>query len=255
MRRRARLVGILWRWHRRLGLAVALLVLLLALTGIALNHTSLLGLDRGAIQSRAVFWLYGVEAASPVGYRVGQRWLSRTPAGGLYLDGREVAHCRGQLSGALELGGVLYAGCSEELLLLTPDGELIESVSAAAGLPTPLTAVGAIDASPALATPAGWRRVDIDRLEFQALPPGAVVEVAAEQGPLPEALLEALPRGVDWLTWERVLLDLHTGRLAGPLGVALVDALGVVLCLLAVSGFAIWWMHHRRTSRRAPGRH
>jgi hypothetical protein len=254
MRLRARLVGTLWRWHRRLGLAVALLVLLLVATGIALNHTSQLGLDRGAIQSRAVMWLYGVEGMSPVGYRVGEHWLSRTPDGSLYLDEHEVARCRGELAGALEQGGILIAACREELLLLTPDGALIESVSSATGLPTPLTAVGLMDALPVVASPAGWSRVDINSLEFEALPEGTAV-VPAAAADLPDTLSQALPAGVDWLTWERVLLDLHTGRLGGPLGVALVDAFGIVLGLLALSGFGIWWLHRRGAHRRPRGRH
>ena len=44
MRRRPRLVGLLWRWHRRLGLLAALFVLLVASSGIVLNHTAGFGL-------------------------------------------------------------------------------------------------------------------------------------------------------------------------------------------------------------------
>ncbi len=43
MRRRLRLVGLLWRWHRRLGVLVACFALLLAITGIVLNHSADVG--------------------------------------------------------------------------------------------------------------------------------------------------------------------------------------------------------------------
>jgi len=65
-------------------------------------------------------------------------------------------------------------------------------------------------------------------------------------GELPAAIRRQIPSAPEWLTWERVLLDLHSGRLAGPAGVGLVGALGAVRCVLGLSGFAMWWLHWRR---------
>ena len=59
MRRHPRLVNWLWRWHRRLGLAAALFVLLLAGSGILLNHTADLGLERRFIDWPLLHRLYG----------------------------------------------------------------------------------------------------------------------------------------------------------------------------------------------------
>ena len=51
MPRRPRLVGLLWHWHRRLGVIAAFFVLVLSVSGIVLNHSSELGLDRSFVDS------------------------------------------------------------------------------------------------------------------------------------------------------------------------------------------------------------
>jgi hypothetical protein len=64
-------------------------------------------------------------------------------------------------------------------------------------------------------------------------------------GQLPPSLRAVLPGRDAWLSWERVLLDLHSGRLGGRLGVWLMDFAGLMLCLLGLSGVTMWWLHHR----------
>jgi len=48
-RRRIQLAYSVLRWHGRLGVAAALLFLILLVTGIALNHAERLGLDQRAL--------------------------------------------------------------------------------------------------------------------------------------------------------------------------------------------------------------
>jgi len=47
------------------------------------------------------------------------------------------------------------------------------------------------------------------------------------------------------LSWERVMLDLHSGRLFGTAGVWVVDVAAVLLLFLALSGFVLWYQHMR----------
>ena len=61
-------------------------------------------------------------------------------------------------------------------------------------------------------------------------------------------MLQAAYRGYG-LTLERVLLDLHSGRVLGSAGVLLVDAAAILFLLLAISGLWLW--SRRRTSTRA----
>ena len=56
------------------------------------------------------------------------------------------------------------------------------------------------------------------------------------------------------LSYERVLLDLHSGRIFGRVGVLVVDAAAVALLLLALSGFYMWFKFKRGVpSGRRPG--
>jgi hypothetical protein len=70
---------------------------------------------------------------------------------------------------------------------------------------------------------------------------------------LPDAMRAQIPVPDQWLSWERLLLDLHTGRVVGRVGVLWVDAVGVLLAGLAVSGITMWWLHRRRRLRHSGG--
>ena len=59
---RAKLLRSLYIWHRYMGLAAALFVIVLAVTGLALNHTQELGLDSNYVKSGALLNWYGVQA-------------------------------------------------------------------------------------------------------------------------------------------------------------------------------------------------
>jgi len=250
MRRHPRLVGLLWRWHRRLGLLAAVFVLVLAASGIVLNHSSELELDRSFVDWPWLSRAYGDDSAALPAYKSGEHWLSRAASGHVYLDAREVAPCNGKLVGAVQAGELWYVACEEELLLVTPSGELVESISASTGLPAPLTDAGLIGDSVALRSAGDWWLADLDQLDFSNQAPGGVIIHQLAPGRLPQAIREAIPAPDQWLSWERLLLDLHSGRVFGRAGVLWMDTVGVLLGCLAISGIAMWWLHRRGRRRR-----
>ncbi len=247
MRRRARLVGMLWHWHRRLGVLAAFFALVLAITGIALNHSPELGLDRHFVDWPWLSQAYGDDSGDLPAFQLGERWLSRAANGRIYLDAQEVAPCNGPLVGAVAAGELLYAGCAEELLLITHRGELVESINASTGLPVPLQAVGLIEEQIVLQATGTWWLADLDLMEFNHRAPAAGADIRQRvPDRLPEAIRAAIPAPAQWLSWERLLLDLHSGRVFGRLGVLWVDAVGVLLAGLALSGITMWSLHRRR---------
>ena len=249
MRRHPRLVGFLWRWHRRLGLFTAVLALLLAVTGIALNHSPQWGFDHRLVTAEWIYRLYGEQADELPAYRAGNHWLFRTAEGQLYLDHLKVSACGGELVGGHVHSGLVIAACADEMLLLTGSGELVESITPGMGLPSPLSGIGLAEEQLLLQTADGWMRADIDRLVFdQPAQAGAIIQQGAP-GVLPRKLQSRIPWRNHWLSWERLLLDLHSGRLGGAAGVWLVDIAGLLLCILGLSGVAMWWLH-RRPGRR-----
>ena len=252
MRRRPWLVGLLWRWHRRLGLLVALFVLVLAVTGILLNHSPGLGLDRRFVDSPWLMQAYGDDSADLPAFQLGEHWLSQAADGRVYLDAREVASCNSRLVAAVRADDMLLAGCSEELLLITPGGQLIESVSASTGLPSPLQGIGLAGDRVVLQDAAGWWLADLDAMDFSTEVNGGGLISQLAPATLPAAIRRSIPAREQWLSWERLLLDLHSGRIAGRLGVLWVDLVGALLGALALSGIAMWWLRRQGRRRRSP---
>lgn len=250
MRRSSRLVGVLWRWHRRLGVLAAAFALMLSLTGLVLNHSSQLGLDRSFVDWQWLNRAYGDDSAQLPAFQPGQNWVFRAANGLVYFNTTEVAPCSGNLVGALQVEGLIVAACAEELLLITPAGELLEAISTSVGLPVPVLGVGMVEGSVALQTSSGWWLANLDTIDFTvAAPAGALVQQHAA-GELPDTIRQGIPAQDSWLSWERLLLDLHSGRVAGPIGVVIIDVMGVALATLAMSGLVMWWLHRRR---RRPG--
>jgi len=228
LRGQARLVGFLWRWHRRGGVLAAVFLLLIAGSGILLNHAAELGLDKRFVRAAWLRSYYGESTAALPAYPVGQRWVYRAASGLVYLDAEAVAGCRGELRGALLVEG------------------LFETFNAAGGLPVPVSGVGESGSRAVIQFPGGWRFADFERIRFDAvLPPGSRILQSAP-GTLPAKIRARIPEQSEWLNWERLLLDLHSGRVFGRFGVWVVDLLALVFCALALSGITMWWLRRRR---------
>jgi len=239
-------VRVLWRWHRRAGLLAALFLVVLASSGIVLNHSSDLGLDRRFVSWDWLLHYYGDTSVTLPAFPVAGHWVHRSPAGMVYLDAVPVKDCRGDLVGAAVAGDSILAACAEELLLLTGRGELVEYVTASSGLPAPLSGIGSLGEDLVLGLGSDWRVADLDAMQFdRAAPAGSLVAQVAP-GRLPASLRAQVPAYADWLTWERLLVDLHSGRLFGPGGVIVADVFAALSCLIAASGVAMWFLHRRR---------
>jgi len=227
----------LLRWHRRLGITSALFVLLLVITGILLNHGHEFGLDRAPLENRWLRQHYGL-AAEPAGltYPLPGGELA-VRSGRLHLGGKELGGCA-QLVGVIEQAGQVLAACSDRLLLLTLDGELIDQADAMRGVPDGLSAVLAQDEKILLRR--GESRFSVDLSDLSVTPLGG-----AEEAGWPSPPPAASAAGDD-LDWERVVLDLHSGRLFGRGGVWLMDAMAGLFAVLAISGLV---MARRRRHR------
>ena len=52
-----------------------------------------------------------------------------------------------------------------------------------------------------------------------------------------------------YLTVERIVLDAHSGRLFGDIGVFFMDIVAVLLILLSLSGLYIWLRHKQNKNK------
>jgi hypothetical protein len=237
----------LWRWHRRIGLITALFILLLSLTGIILNHVSEINWLHEPVKNHWVLNAYGIQVPKPIAYQVGEQYVTSLGGEYFYLNDQESGYCRGRLKGAVLDRGLIVVACSDELVLLNSNNEVIERIGSAYGLPSPIEVLGHCGESLCLRSERGEFLLNIDQLSWQL--------VGGEEEPLQVATPVSLPpeygRSLirqflgESLSWERVVLDLHSGRLFG-LGPWLMDIVALFLIVLAGSGVSMWYGARRR---------
>ena len=211
--------------HRRIGIIVVVFILLLSASGFLLNHSGQLNLHKNYIQINWLLNWYDIGPKQPaVAFRAGDDWVSRVGKR-LYFNNLELNEESELLLGAVESNDVIIVGLKRKLLLLTQSGELIEKLSVQEGVPAGMQAIGMdINHMPLVKTANGIYLVDIDNLVWEEY--DNINTEWSSPGQLPQDLLDQLLqlyRGKG-LPLERVLLDLHSGRILGDFGVYLVDA-------------------------------
>lgn len=244
------------RMHRTIGAGTAIFVVFLVLSGLALNHSHQLGLDQQPVSSSLLLRWYGPgEPAQLRSFAVDDQWLSFAGSR-LYLNGNDVATLSNGV-GAVASGDWLVAAGSEELILLNRNGGLIER------LPWDQSGAGLIDAIGHRATGALVVRsagqtwlADAKLLEWKRLEPAPGSAIWSSSQAAPAAVQKAILqqyRG-ESLSLERLLLDAHSGRIFGPVGVIVYDLLALLLGSLAFSGLVLWWRARRNGQRNGNGR-
>lgn len=186
-------------------------VLFLSLTGIAVNHASDLGLDRKYVTWNWLLDAYGM--GMPESY-----------------------------AGRVEIDPLVVVGDGGRVHVLLASGELVESIDLAGQLSGLIERIGVADGRVIVAAGGNLLRSDADVTEFESWSGGQVSDVswsAAVSTDMPGLeVLEAAWRGRG-LTVERVLLDLHSGRIFKLPGRLLLDIIAVGLILLSLSGLVL----------------
>lgn len=244
-KRLSRLRPFLWRWHKRVGVVAAAVVVMVAITGLLLNHTSELELGKQSVRWDWMLSHYGYQRPQLTSYQVDGHWVSGDGSGTVYLDTGSVAQCRDDLVGAVRTERLLVVACRSELLLLDHAGGVIEKLGRTYGMPTPIDQLGLCQGEVCLAISGRVIQADFDRLLWT---PVDHAVVWSQPGLLPKDIRRPL---VDdqlktLLSWERVMLDLHSGRIVGSVGVWLVDLCALLLLFLSLSGFVLWYQRRGR---------
>lgn len=225
-----------------MGVVSALFVILLALSGIILQHSPALGLDNRFLGPGLLSGLYGIEAPDiTLSYGADGHHVSLI-GDAIYFNADRVPGNYAGLAGMAAADFGYLVATDQELLLLTATGELIEVLDSAVGVPDGIAALGTDGAGQSYLRQAGRvLRVDVDALTWSPAAAAAPIDWNA-RADLPPALSAQV--GDDYarslLSWERLLLDLHSGRILGGIGVVLVDLMALLFLLMAVTGVWIW---------------
>ena len=246
----AKLLRSLYIWHRYFGISTALFVIVLAITGLVLNHTDELALDASYVESSILLDWYGISAPEDLAsYRSGS--ISITAVGEqIFWNKQRLTHFSAPLTGMLTYNDFVIVAATGTLSLFTPDGELVEKLGGVAGVPTGISAVGITPRGLlAVRSAEGIYLTDENLLEWSRADDTEVVwSSSAPTSPALKTALQKAYRGTG-LPLERIMLDLHSGRILGRAGVYLMDAAAIGFLLLAASG--IWLWIRRRASVKA----
>ena len=241
-------IRILRRWHARIGVVAMLYVPVLVISGWALNHGEDLKLDGREITTPWLMRWYGIHAVAPSqGYVLGNThfaWSGEKWA----LGDTMLAAAAGEPAGAVESAGIYYIATSSTLYLYQSDGQLLDKLERQSLPGSPILALGKRDERIMLKTPAAVY-YSADGLNWKQGDTKGVAWSSAQV--LPEAVsqryAEMLAPG---LSLQRILLDVHSGRIFGRYGPLVVDFLGLALLTLGMSGLWIYWRSVRQGRMR-----
>ncbi|WP_114327213.1 PepSY domain-containing protein [Candidatus Colwellia aromaticivorans] len=243
-----RLIRHLREWHRKLGIIAAFFIIFLSITGVALNHTTTLSLAHKPISNVWLLDHYGI--APPNDIRFYQHSSLQVTNNLVWLDGKLLLESSSDIVSA----GVMSANVSNDtivdvfvivsqasLYIYNNQGELLDQLGVEAGIPEGIEALSIDNDLVIVKTASGYYQSDSDFLYWQAISP--LIEplwISPQPVSLEKEQQAALAYRSQFLTIERIILDAHSGRILGLVGVLFMDMVAILLILLSLSGVYIW---------------
>jgi hypothetical protein len=237
------------RGHRWLGVSVVVLVLFLAVSGVALNHASDLGLDRRYVGWSWLLDAYGIQAPDPTASYADADQRGTLLGERLFLNGRDTGQRLSMLTGLVVFESLVLATTDRAAHLFTSSGDLVESIDLHAGLPGPIERLGRVGGQAVVESNGQLFRSDMDIAAFELWNGSSPTTIHWSIATPPDAA-ELAALDVAWrgrgLTVERMVLDLHSGRVLGMPGVLLMDLVALCMVVLGVSGLILANSRYRR---------
>lgn len=228
--------------HRWTGALAAIFLVMLAVTGLCLNHAQSLNLHGVRVSWPFLLKKYNMASAADIeSLRIDAANTLSILDNGLYYNGGYVTDC-GALTGIHLDQHFLVVVTDEGLILLTAEGELVE-VLQLADLPFGVPKLVGIEDSgrPVLVTDTGNWIPDADWLEFTEyggeFTMQSPVRMETDAATRDSILFHYQGKGP---TLYRILLDLHSGRLIGWGGRTIMDLTALAILILAISGISAW---------------
>jgi hypothetical protein len=240
-------------WHRRIGVFSLLMVLWLSLSGSLINHGDFFKFNEKTLNLPWLNTLYGLdkEIEVPGAVLLSEHYYF-CYEGSLYRDEQVLSACDSQLL----TGAVFHNGQDEnrqqiillndsELLILDGSYVLFDSIPFSLLGQKLVDVVVVKDQLLVLGVDKQWRVINLLDLSLQVFDN----KLFKESEPLDKSSLVDLPKRIKnkliytGVSVERFLLDAHSGRLFGSLGVFVVDFFAFCFVLISLSGL---WLFLRK---------
>ena len=237
--------------HRWSGLSAFILLLSLAITGIMLNHTEELELNQSYIKNTWLQNWYGIKMPQQQNFIKLDNAQIAQIGKKLYLNQSYLLNEKSPLIGAYKSHDFIIIAMKKALYLFTLEGDLIEKLDSEKNLPSPITHIGFSE----LTQSSGQLIIEVnqqyytsndDFLSWTKIQTKEFYPLELEN---PENIDKTFYQNAylgNELNLERVILDLHSGRLLGNFGVYLMDLAAIILIMLGLSGIWIWSRRFRK---------
>jgi len=225
-------------WHRWLGLAAALPLLWLSLSGILLNHAESIGLNDRQVSAAWILKRYHqLPGGDPRGLRIGDRKVASWD-GLTFLD-HELVEIPGELIGAVALRDELVIATDERVAILDGSGAMVLDLDELSLPPLPLEAIGVESGRLFLSAGGSHYRFSDDFLSFEK---GTFSRSSVALQPLAADDLQELRTAIQTrraMPLSRVILDAHSGKLFGWPGWLLTDLAALSVIVLTLLGLRL----------------
>lgn len=238
------------RWHRYFGVAAFLAVILLSVTGLLLNHTDDLKLDKTPIHQAWLNDWYGIELPEiEHGVSVQNQWFIQV-GHQVYFNQKPLAE--GRLINVVPAPFGFLVALTHRAILLSDQGELVDWVA----YPDQNTLQRLFTTDNAILfqmTDQSLWQVNNDWSQLHTTYLTPPTHQTSPLKAVPESLHQPLQAALNrqGLSLERLLLDLHSGRFFGTYGHWVMDAFAILLILISLSGL---WLYlnalHKQTKRK-----
>jgi len=202
-----------------------------------------MGLDRRQVSATFLFSWYGLEEPAQVdSFAVNNDWLSFAGSQ-LYLNGKAILTVSDGV-GAVASGELLVVAAREELLLLDLEGNLVERLPWTPVDAGPIESIGLLEESTVLVKTRDhlWL-ADADLVSWKIFEDTSRTPDWSFGESAPDLLHRTITQSYrgEGLSLEKLLLDFHSGRIFGPIGVIVYDLMALSIGFLAVSGLLLWF--------------
>ncbi|MCL1127524.1 PepSY-associated TM helix domain-containing protein [Shewanella surugensis] len=244
-------------WHRKLGILSVVFVIMLSITGILINHSHTLSLDSKKVNLAWLLDDYGI--TQPAHMAIYQtKPLIASSDNFIWIKDSPPIEADMMISAIISFNDLFIAITPQQLYLISQKGQLLEQQDDTLGLPQDIENIGQ-DGQLWLKTANGYFTADSDLIEWTKASPLIAISWVE---PLPAAQVEqqlaliSLKARSTHLTWERVLLDVHSGRFFGPLGPWFMDLVAFALIIMSLTGIYLWQSTKKsRTNKRKNIKH
>jgi hypothetical protein len=221
---------------------MAVFILYLSITGIALNHSHDWALNQLSVQNNWLLDIYGIKHPKQItqfeltsGQVVVQvddkRWLNHHLLKGHWSP----------LIGAIKTNDYIVLASKLTLRLYSPKGQLIDELDASLGLPTPIKAISTNGQNVWIKTGNQIFMSDAQLLHWQPQIPDQAFAWSQPDTLNSQTLSRYQQRyRQQLLSWEKVLQDLHSGRIVSEIGKYILDLGGLLMICLSLTGLYLW---------------